>query len=283
MSAAVRVLSGNRLHLQHGPIDLVIGADGEAREVAKAYRAATECFPAVLPALVDELAVLKSPVGSLSPALAGPVARRMSVAVWPYRDRFVTPMAAVAGSVADHVLAVMVAAARLKRAYVNNGGDVALHLAPGAAFSAGVVGNLAGPAIDARIAVRAGDGVGGIATSGWRGRSQSLGIADSVTVLARDAAAADAAATMIANAVDVDDPAIARLPACEVKDDSDLGHLPVTVAVGRLSPAARATALAAGLARANEILGQKLAIAAYIQLQDGMVVAGARAPVVEAA
>ena len=31
----------------------------------------------------------------------------------------------------------------------------------------------------------------GVATSGWRGRSHSLGIADSVTVVARNAAAAD--------------------------------------------------------------------------------------------
>ena len=43
----------------------------------------------------------------------------------------------------------------------------------------------------------------GIATSGWRGRSFSLGIADAVTVLAATAAEADAAATVIANAVDL--------------------------------------------------------------------------------
>ena len=55
------------------------------------------------------------------------------------------------------------------------------------------------------IRIRHGDGVGGIATSGARGRSFSLGIADSVTVLAEDAATADAAATLIANAVDCDD------------------------------------------------------------------------------
>ncbi len=283
MSASAFLMSGNRLHLQHGPIDLVIGADGADAAVETAYVAAAEAFPGILPGLVAELPLLRPPVGASIANLTGPVARRMYAAVWPYRERFITPMAAVAGSVADHVLGVMLMAADLRRAYVNNGGDIALHLAPGATFNAGVVGNLAGPTIDARIHISAGDGIGGIATSGWRGRSQSLGIADSVTVLARDAATADAAATMIANAVDVDDPAIARRPACEVKDDSDLGDLPVTVGVGPLTREARNRALASGLARANEILAQKLIIAAYIQLQDGTVVAGADALAVEAA
>lgn len=207
----------------------------------------------------------------------------MYAAVWPYRDRFITPMAAVAGSVADHMLGVMLAAAPLRRAYVNNGGDIALHLMPGESFAVGVVGDLAAPGIDARVVIRAGDGIGGIATSGWRGRSQSLGIADAVTVLACDAATADAAATMIANAVDVEDPAIERRPARAVKDDSDLGDLPVTVAVGRLSLAARGRALATGGARAQEILGQKHIIAAYIQLQGEMVVVGESRPIAEAA
>ncbi len=207
----------------------------------------------------------------------------MHAAVWPYRDRFITPMAAVAGSVADHVLEKMLQAAPLRRAYVNNGGDIALHLTPGERFTAGVVGDLALPGIDARVTIGAGDGIGGIATSGWRGRSQSLGIADAVTVLAGDAATADAAATMIANAVNIEDPVIERRPAREVKDDSDLGDLLVTVAVGRLSPEARARALGAGHARAVEIFGQKHIIAAYIQLQGEMVVVGAKAPAAVAA
>ena len=277
MTATARIIAGNRLHLQHGPIDLVIGADGDSAFVERAYRAAAECFPSILPGLVEELEILRSPIGLMPPRVDGQVARRMYAAVRPYRDRFITPMAAVAGSVADHVLAMMLQAAQLRRAYVNNGGDIALHLGPSEMFAAGVIGDLAAPGIDARVTIRAGDGIGGIATSGWRGRSQSLGIADAVTVLARDATTADAAATMIANAVNVEDPAIERRPAREVKDDSDLGDLPVTVAVGRLSPEVRARALAGGRMRAQEILGHKRIIAAYIQLQGEMVVVGANA------
>ena len=64
----------------------------------------------------------------------------------------------------------------------------------------------------------------GIATSGRHGRSFSLGIADAVTVLARTASQADAAATIIANAVDLPGhPAIVRCRRDELQPDSDLG------------------------------------------------------------
>ena len=284
MTATARLISGNRLHLQHGPIDLIIGADGAPEQVELAYRAAVAAFPSILPALVTQLPMLRTPLSEAAQrAATSSVARRMVAAVWPFRDRFITPMAAVAGSVADEMLGIMGRAATLDRAYVNNGGDIAIHLANSAIFTIGVVGDLTAPGIDARITTRAGDGIGGIATSGWRGRSQSLGVADAVTVLARTAAEADAAATMIANAVDVDDPAIRRLPAHEVKDDSDLRDLLVTVGVGQLSDEQRAKAISCGADRARQILSKNLIVAAYIQLQGKMVVVGGNALIAQAA
>jgi ApbE superfamily uncharacterized protein (UPF0280 family) len=275
MSAQASLLPGNRLHLHHGPIDLVISADGEAADVRRAYQVAAAMFPNILPELVAELASLRAPLDVVPPYICGPVARRMVNTVWPYRDVFITPMAAVAGSVAEHVLALMVEAAPLRRAIVNNGGDIAIHLAEGMSMRAGVVGDLSLPRMDATIEITSGDSVRGIATSGWRGRSQSLGIADSVTVLAPSAAMADAAATMIANAVTIDDPAIERLPACEVRDDSDLGDLPVTVAVGLLPSQKVALALENGARRAAELQARGLIAAAYLQLQDQVCVVGA--------
>jgi ApbE superfamily uncharacterized protein (UPF0280 family) len=112
--------------------------------------------------------------------------------------------------------------------------------------------------------------VRGIATSGWRGRSQSLGIADAVTVLARSAAEADAAATLIASAVNpvnFDHPAIERRPARSLKEDSDLGDLPVTVGVATLPPREVAAALQSGAARAGELQSRGLIYAAYLSLQ----------------
>ena len=263
-----RLLSdGARLHLHHGPIDLVIGADGSADEVARAYLQARARFADVLAVLVEELAALRRPVAAPCWRPNGPVARRMVDAVWPHRASYVTPMAAVAGAVADEVLAAMVAGRDLVRAYVNNSGDIALHLAPGAALTLGMVGDLHRPAIDGVARLGHETAVRGVATSGCEGRSLSLGLADAVTVLARDAAAADAAATLIANRVDVDHPAIVRRPASGIDDDSDLGELPATVAVGALDAASIEVALGAGAAAAEAMRGAGLIEAAVLVLQ----------------
>ncbi len=258
---------GRRLHMQHGPIDLIIEAFGPADEVRAAYRQAAACFDGLLATLVDELDLLRTPIAEITADPQGPVAKRMAAACRPHADVFVTPMAAVAGAVADEVLAALIDGRALARAYVNDGGDIALHLTPGERFDAGLVGDLARPAIDGVATIDAALPVRGIATSGHAGRSLSLGIAEAVTVLARDAAAADVAATLIAGAVDVDDPTIERLPATDLDADSDLGARLVTVAVGLLGDGAVGQALDAGetyaerLRRAGLIHGAVLVLA----------------------
>jgi uncharacterized protein len=245
---AARFADG-RLHLQHGPIDLIIEAFGGAQEVEAAYRQAIDRFGDILPTLVRELPVLRRRVGNAYPLLQGPVARRMAEAVWPHRAQFIPPMAAVAGAVADEMLQAMLAGRALDKAYVNDGGDIAIHLAPGHSLRAGIFAQ----ALDGAVTLTHDRPVRGIATSGRGGRSFSLGIADSATVLARTAATADAAATLIANAVNVDHPAIERRPARELDPDSDLGDLPVTVAVGDLPLDAINAALDRGLTEARRL------------------------------
>lgn len=268
---AAALLPGDRLHLQHGPIDLIIGADGPAR--AQAFAAAAARFDGLLEELVAELPLLRAGVTAGLPAPQGPVARRMHRAVRPHADVFITCMAAVAGSVADEILSAMTAAAPLSRAYVNNGGDIALHLAAGSSFTSAMAG-LDGRDLG-RILVSAGAGIGGIATSGAGGRSFSLGIADSVTVLARSAAEADAAATMIANAVDLPlHPGIRRTRACDLQPDSDLGARPVVTGVPPLSPDDAARALDAGAARAQDLLTRGLIAGAALFLQGQTRLAG---------
>jgi ApbE superfamily uncharacterized protein (UPF0280 family) len=264
-------LDERRWHFQHGPIDLIVAADGPDAAPAAAADRAWRRFATVLAELVAELPLLRRPVEQAA-GVRGAVARRMLAGCWPHRGRFVTPMAAVAGAVADEVLAAMTdSAADLSRAYVNNGGDIALHLGAGAALRIGLV---TGDAtrhgqrvpLDGRFEVTAAMPVRGVATSGWRGRSWSLGIADSVTVLAADGAAADAAATMVANAVDIDHPAIERRRACEVDDDTDLGDRFVTVAVGRLPEDAVQRALARGAAHAQALVDAALIWGAVLAL-----------------
>ena len=260
MDATRHPLSAGRWHFQHGPIDIVIGAEGDADAVAAAHEAAWSRFEAVLTELVAELPTLRRPVFGPCP-LQGVIARRMWWACHPFHSSFITPMAAVAGSVAQELIGFYERPG-IRRAWVNNGGDIALHLAPGAELRVGLFADLSrfDPfaawsrlATDASFTVSAELPVRGVATSGWQGRSFSLGIADSATVLARTAAEADAAATVIANAVNIADPRIERRPACELKDDSDLGDLLVTVDVPPLEPAAVHRALGAGQRKAREL------------------------------
>jgi uncharacterized protein len=250
----IQQLTGDRLHLSHGPIDVVLKAWGRPGAVRDAYEAACARFPAILPELCDELARLRTPMEE-QPSVDGAVARRMVEACRPLADVFVTPMVAVAGAVADELLAYMTGSAALDRAFVNDGGDIAVHVADGHTLDVGVAGEFSRgdvPIINGSLRLGAGSGVGGIATSGARGRSFSLGIADSVTTLARNAAAADVAATLVANAVNIDSPAILRRPARDLDPDSDLRDLPVTVSVGPLTAIEVDTALARGLVRAAE-------------------------------
>jgi ApbE superfamily uncharacterized protein (UPF0280 family) len=266
---AARTADGSRLHLQHGPIDLIIEAWGGQAEVADAYRRAWERFQPLLDELVAELPTLRRPLDDALPGPASPVGRRMAAAVRPFAERFITPMAAVAGAVADEICGVMVAGADLRRVYVNDGGDIALHLSPGETFDVGLVPVPHRPALLGRMTVRAHDPVRGVATSGRHGRSFSLGIADAVTVLAADAARADAAATLIANAVDLPGhPAIERKPASELEPDNDLGSRLVTTGVGPLRADEVARALAAGVEEAEQMRAGGLLTAAVLCLHD---------------
>ena len=265
-------LGARRWHFQHGPIDLIISADGAADAIAAAVRRAWARFETILPELVAELPLLRSPVQQAS-GLRGVVARRMLAACAPHGKEFITPMAAVAGAVADELIEFFESDPRIERAYVNNGGDIALHLAPGQSYGVGVFVDL-DPVkrrerlvLDGELKVHAASPMRGIATSGWRGRSFSLGIADSVTVLAANAAAADAAATMVANCVNSDDPAILRKPACELKDDTDLGERLVTVGVGALPADTVEQALASGAQRAEQLVARGLIHCAALWLQ----------------
>ncbi len=260
-------LPDGRWHFQHGPIDLVIGCDGDPVQCDAAIAAAWATFRGLLAELVAELPALKRPVQESGP-LRGPVARRMVQACLPLaRDHglFSTAMAAVAGSVADEIVAAF-RRPGIARAHVNNGGDIALHLATGERYDVGLVANLELPALDGRFAIEAASPVRGIATSGWRGRSFSLGIADSVTVVAETAAQADAAATLVANHVDVTSAVVERRPASSLKDDSDLGDRLVTVAVGCLTPAQVQAAIDAGAAFAAKLLANGRIAAAAIVL-----------------
>lgn len=280
---------GKRLHLQHGPIDLIIEAFGDPAEVQAAYVQAAAAFVDVLPSLVRDLPLLRTALGEARPLATGPVAQRMVAACWPHRGDFITPMAAVAGSVADHMLEALIDGRRLDRAYVNDGGDISFYLTPGQSLTCGLVADLAAPTIDGTIALTSAMPVRGLATSGRAtkaqgGRSFSLGLADAVTVLARDAASADAAATMIANAIDLPGhPAVTRAPSSRLDPDSDLGERLVTLEVGELSEEEIIAALQAGVGRAETLRRSGLIHGAVLVLRRRLATVGTDLPRLAAA
>lgn len=287
---------GRRLHLHDGPIDIILEAFGESDQIHLAYRATANRFVQALDELCGELPFLRRPARLDGPNPTGVIALRMAAAVRPYASQtFITPMAAVAGAVADELLTVMASSAKLTRAFVNDGGDIALHLTPGEKFVVGMVqypNQPVNPPVHNASAKRQllSDMLGtttidfaqpirGIATSGWRGRSFSLGIADAVTVLADNAAMADAAATTIANAVDLPGhPSIRRVPACELAPDSDLGERPVTQSVDALTATEIRDALAAGITVAESLRQRGLIRAAALTLQGETRLVGAKGP-----
>jgi uncharacterized protein len=267
-----------RLHMQDGPIDVIVEAFGVVSEIEVAFRAAAARFVGVLDELCSELAFLRRPARDDGDLPSGAIARRMLAAVRPYASQiFITPMAAVAGAVAEEILEVMISAAKLSRAYVNDGGDIALHLAPGEKFVVGMVERPDRASLFGTSTIESCDPIRGIATSGWRGRSFSLGIADAVTVLADTAAMADAAATVVANAVDLPGhPRVGRVRACDRTPDSDLGERLVTQSVGELAPDEIHDALEAGIRVAKSLRGSGLICAAALNLQGETRVIGAQ-------
>ena len=251
----------NRLFLQHGPINIVLEAFGDNQNLA--YSNVKKYFETILDDLVKDLTLLKKEV-VLNRKFNNKISQSMQDATEKFAPTFITPMASVAGSIADNILKVLVKNTNLQKAYVNNGGDVAFHLSENQIMKSSLA---AIPNMIAEIKYK--DRSRGIATSGWRGKSFSRGIADSVTVLAENAAIADAAATMICNTVDIhNNPKIKKKPANNLYEDSDLKNLSITVEVGELTKVEIKEAIKNGYETAMQYVEKNLINTALIQLSD---------------
>ncbi len=266
----VQVLRPDLVLVDWGPMTLTISAwdQGEPRPViaAQAARVALR----LLAVLADFQHYLKRPPAELPAGRPAPKvvvrAREAARAV----GRGLTPLAAVAGAVADE-LAEFAAGLGADKVLVNNGGDIALRLGPGQRARVGLRAWSPGEGREApllgRLDLSGEQGIGGVATSGWQGRSHSLGLADAVSVWAQSAALADALATALGNAVNLEAAGINRRPARELDPTSDLGDTPVTTRVPPLEPGQRAAALAAGREAALALQREGLLRGCLISLQ----------------
>jgi len=262
--------TGERLYLRHGPIDLFIEIETHDHQMRiEGFKIAVQTFKTILPELCEELASLRKPISCCNPNLKGPIAQKMFGAASVFsKDHFVTPMIAVAGSVADHLLERVSNVAPTNKIYINNGGDISLKIFGDKTFKVGICSDVATGTIETHAEILPKDNTGGIATSGWAGRSHSLGIADAVTVFAKTAAMADTAATLIANAVDL--PAsdkVERMSADTLSPDSDLGSRLVTTGVSTLTEFEKEDALQKGFTIATNMQDQGLIHSAYLALQ----------------
>lgn len=248
----IRELGPGRVALDFGPtqMNIMVEGDGAGTEVA----AEAAVYAA---GLVEQLAEVKRiaarPQSEIDSTTGLPeVLQRMIEAVRLSQDGDLTPMAAVAGTISD-MTADWLLARRIPKIIVNNGGDIAIRLAPGWQAVVGVAPSL-GAQPGHILRIQAGDGIGGVTTSGTGGRSFTKGIATAATVAARTAAIADACATSIGNATFFFHPAIRLAKAEEIDPLTDLiGHW-VVREVGELPPETVQAALHQGWQRAKHFL-----------------------------
>lgn len=269
-AAIAVVLKDGRLHLQHGPIDLVIEANGDPENIKIAYQSMTARFATVLDELVLELKSLRQEVSLVQDA-KGLIARRMLDATKKFSGVFVTSMAAVAGSVADEIAEVGWRSSSLTKLYVNNGGDIAFRVTQGEEIVVGVAKSVIDSTLIGRLHFSANSNVRGVATSGFGGRSRTFGIADAVTVVGSCAADADVAATLIANQVSLGDhPQVKSVAANSIDESSDLGSRLVTSSVGELTEQEIETALDNGAQMAKVLCSDATINGAFLALRGSV-------------
>lgn len=259
-------LKPGQVFVDFGPVSMVITASRNGEGDTQLCRAAFPVIAACLEDLRPSLEMLRRyPPQVELEQLAG-AGETMARAVLRTGDPWLTPMAAVAGTVADAV-ADFLFAQGAEKVTANNGGDIALRLAPGQSLGLGVLYDLERGGVDRVVHLTAEKGVGGVATSGLGGRSLTTGIASGVTVFSCRCAQADALATLLADRSCIDSPAVHTRLAGELDPDSDIADLPVVVSVEPLSREEKERALEQVLREAEEQYrrGNLLACIATVQ------------------
>jgi ApbE superfamily uncharacterized protein (UPF0280 family) len=235
--------------IEIGPVSMRLLAERGGLPLQFSGPDVEEYVSELLSQITNVLPVLKQKAWRIkNPASLPEVAQAMLGAVRAVSEETLTPMAAVAGAIADAVRARL-SLHEPDYLSVNNGGDISVpHTL--------TIDNLSHF---------------GLATSGFGGRSFTLGLADMVSVVAPTGALADAAATLICNHTRIDSLDVTRRPAREIDPLTDIPDELVTVRIGRLSGGEITEALAAGKRAAGRLKSQGIILDAVIVLRDKMV------------
>ncbi|HMK34437.1 MAG TPA: hypothetical protein VK463_05175 [Desulfomonilaceae bacterium] len=269
MENRILLLGDGTVLAECGPMRMFIG--GSVRGVQQQEICAEAAEKAV--AFFEEIAANRDSIRAPFSALCEPPRQLLTHVMWEavarVGDDDLTPMAAVAGTLADAV-ADFLTTRGLTKIVVNNGGDVALRLKDNETATVGIRPDVNQPTVTHRITVSPEMHVGGICTSGLGGRSFTRGIASAATILASSAAIADAAASSVANATLIVSPAVRRNRADYFDPNTDLTGVEITTAVGELTPSEIDRAIMQGIRKAEELVGRKVIRGACVAVKGRM-------------
>ena len=253
-----------------GPATLVLRGEKGGKDYRFDRTAVTARVEAILGEIRECLPVLKQRAWRIkNTAALPPVARKMVEAAQAVDAETLTPMAAVAGALADE-LTEYLKGEGLEFISVNNGGDVAIYNGRQQPVTIGI-GDIQKKSPTPYVLRIEGVTAFGVATSGFGGRSFTLGLADTVSVVAPSAPLADAAATFICNHTNVEDASVVRRKAAEIDPSTDIPEEWVTVSIGELSSPRVREALAHGQAAAERLKVAGRISEAVIRLRGKMV------------
>lgn len=239
-------LEPGKIILDYGPILMTIEASRKGFPLSKAAIKGAKMAMEELNALSQvQWRAKMAASGTASDDSDPDVLKLMIQASKATEEPDITPMAAVAGAFAEKTLN-KTRKFGAKKIIVNNGGDIAVCLEHNSSIRVGIISNLSDRQITHYIEIKDNEHIGGIATSGFGGRSFTKGIASALVVLAESASLADACATMVANAVFADHPTIRQTPAEQIDPLTDIKGQMVTESVGKLDPKTIQTAIALG-------------------------------------
>jgi ApbE superfamily uncharacterized protein (UPF0280 family) len=246
----MRVLAPGRIFFDYGPVSMVVTAIRNGREdtelCKEGFAIISACLNELRPALEE---LRKYPPQVRTERLSG-TGLVMAQAVLKTGDLWLTPMAAVAGTISDAVADHLYQQGAEKVA-TSNGGDVALRLGSGEHLNLGICRDLSQKGVDLVVRLTPEKGIGGVATSGLGGRSFTTGIASGVTVFSRCCAEADALATLLADRSYLELPEVHTCLAGELDPDSDIADLNVVTHVDPLNEMQKRRSLDQVLAEAE--------------------------------
>jgi ApbE superfamily uncharacterized protein (UPF0280 family) len=262
-----------------GPMRLIIRAWSQKRPLLKLAHQAAEESILYLEHIARSRPQLSRPIPQIEELPQDKLGLRMVANTNAIGDDDLTPLAAVAGTIADAV-ADWLFNRGTTRVIVENGGDIAIRLAEGETATVGVRPQVRSPQISHVIRLEGSQAAWGVATSGVGGRSLTRGIASAVTVLAANASVADAAATAIGNACFVEDEGIVQLPAESLDPFTDLAGLLVTTEVGELLPGKVLKAIESARQKAELLAQRRIILGAFLALQNVFAISDGLKPLI---